>query len=149
MVNCMPRKYLSQKEKTELKKKTYKELLRLERIVNDVEDINKINHFKNYFNLCETTYKVILKRYTDNKTDYMKLDMRQVPSVMLYGGYKVDKSLLSRLFGSQKQRGNSTAKILRDKTTHGLDEKAVEEIKNRWDELFDDMNSFLDIIRKQ
>ena len=65
-------KKISEKEKSNLKRKTYNELLRLENIINNTDDINKINLFKNYFNVCESVYKVVLKRLTDKKRQRFK-----------------------------------------------------------------------------
>ncbi len=142
-------KKISDKEKSNLKRKTYNELLRLENIINNTDDINKINLFKNYFNVCESVYKVVLKRLTDKKDKDLKLDMREIPAAMKYAGYIVDINLLKRLFGSKKLNGKNTAKLLRNSVTHGINERAVIEILERWNELFDDMNDFLNLVRMQ
>ncbi|MBO5609492.1 MAG: hypothetical protein J5929_03810 [Eubacterium sp.] len=142
-------KKISEKEKSNLKRKTYNELLRLENIINNTDDISKINLFKNYFNVCESVYKVVLKRLTDKKDKDLKLDMREIPAAMKYAGYIVDINLLKRLFGSKKLNGKNTAKLLRNSVTHGINERAVIEILERWNELFDDMNDFLNLVRMQ
>ena len=40
-----------------------------------------------------------------------------------------------------------TAKKLREAVTHGLNQRAIDEIKARECELFNDMNSFLEMIK--
>ena len=50
------------------------------------------------------------------------------------------------LFGSDKTVAGNTAKILRNRLTHGFSKAAVEEIKRRKEELFGYMDLFLETI---
>lgn len=143
---------LSKTEQMGLRADAKKELEKLEAFFNDKSKTETINEYKNYFNICESTYKVILEKHQLMKhgkiNGHLRLDMRQVPQAMAYAGYSVDKNLLKRLFGSEDRVGIRSAKVLRDFVTHGMDEKAVEEIIRRKDDLYRDMNSFIEIIRK-
>lgn len=137
-------------EQTALRNKAKLELERLETVMNNEEIIELLDRFKNRFNLCESTYKVVLAEHqlkTKGKIpSQLKLNMTQVPFAMSFAGYNIDKELLNRLFGSKCDKGK-TAKKLRDAVTHNLDQKAIEEIQSRQSELFADMDTFLEIIR--
>lgn len=141
---------ISAEEQMELRNKAKQELERLERITNDGQIVELLDEFKNKFNICETTYKVVLREHQKNKTgkvpSHLKLIMTQVPFAMAFAGYSVDRDLLNRLFGSKCARG-TTVKKLRDAITHGIDSKAVDEIIRRQNDLFADMDAFLRIIR--
>lgn len=128
-----------------------KELIRMETILKDVETVSLLDSFKAKYNLCETVYKVVLCKHQEanKKTvniEHLCVDMRQVPYALDFAGYKFEKELLNNLFGSKSKKG-TTVKKLRDKVTHGLDQKAIAEIKRRKEELFGYMDSFLDAMK--
>ena len=141
---------ISEKEKTELRDRAKSELERLEAIMNNAQIMELLDRYKNEFNLCESTYKVVLAEHqlrTKGKVPaQLKLNMSQVPFAMMFAGYDIDRDLLNRLFGAKCDRGR-TAKKLRDAITHNLEQKAIEEIESRQSELFADMDAFLEIIR--
>lgn len=144
-------KKISEQEKLKLRNEAKTELERLESFFKqDTDTVQLLEDFKNKFNICETVYKVILKKYQNCKSkkseEHLILDMRQVPSALNFAGYTFDKALLTELFGSNSSKGE-TVKKLRDKITHGINKKAVKEISDRKDELFGYMNSFLSIIQ--
>lgn len=59
---------ISAEEQMELRNKAKQELERLERITNDGQIVELLDEFKNKFNICETTYKVVLREHQKNKT---------------------------------------------------------------------------------
>ncbi len=141
---------ISTDEQTDLRSRAKIELERLEAVMNNEQIMVLLDRYKNKFNLCESTYKVILAEHqlkTKGKTpSQFKLDMKQAPFAMAFAGYNFDRDLLNRLFGA-KCDGGRTAKKLRDAVTHNLEQKAIDEIESRQLELFADMDAFLDIIR--
>lgn len=141
---------ISEQEKRILRENAKKELERMEECLSDQSTVQILDSFKNKFNICETVYKVILKEHQKRKgksvTNFLMVDMRQVPNALKFAGYDFDKELLIELFGSSSQKGE-TVKKLRDKITHGIDETAAEEIITRKDELFGYMDKFLTEIR--
>ena len=72
--------------------------------------------------------------------------MKQVPHALNFAGYNFDKELLNDLFGAQSSKGK-TVKKLRDAVTHSIDQKAVNEIMARNEELFTYMNTFINVIK--
>lgn len=126
------------------------ELERMEKILSEESVDELLKEFKNKFNICETVYKVILTEHQKRKgkkvDGYLKVSMTQVPHALAFAGYAFDKSLLQELFGASSKKG-TTVKRLRDAVTHGIDQKAVNEIIMRKDELFGYMDSFLSEIR--
>ena len=140
----------TEQEKQALRNKAKVELERLETLLKNQETEQLLDEFKNKFNICETVYKIFLKEHQKQKgkkvNEYPKVDMKQVPYALKFAGYDFDKELLNNLFGSTSDKG-TTVKKLRDAVTHGISDKAVNEIINRKDELFGYMNSFLNTIK--
>lgn len=141
---------ISDFEKKILRDRAKSELERMEDIMSNNAENQVLRDFKDRFNICETVYKVILAEHQRCKgkttTGYLKLDMRQIPHALRFAGYDFSKDLLIDLFGKTSPKG-TTAKKLRDATTHGIDEAAVSEIMRRKDELFGYMDQFLSVIR--
>lgn len=141
---------ISVDEQRKIRDSAKAELERLEKIQGDSTTILLLDSFKNKFNICETVYKVILQKHQDSKgkpdNGYLKVTMTQVPYALSFAGYTFNKAVLNELFGASGKKG-TTVKKLRDAVTHGIDEKAVKEIKNREDELFGYMNDFLNTIK--
>lgn len=146
-------KNLTNEEKTKLHNKTKSEIERLEQISGDVETIQLLDSFKNKFNICESAYKVILFEHQkakgkDVKMKKLKIDMKQVPYALNFAGYTFDSNLLNELFGSNSNiNGCKTVKILRDSITHSINQQSVNETKDRAEELFGYMDTFLDTIK--
>lgn len=143
---------ISEVQQKEVRNLAKEKLIELEKLLDSNKEI--ISEFKEQFNICETTYKVVLKEHQfftkgkrENEKD-LKLTMTQVPYALNFAGYKFDKDLLSRLFGSNASDGKLTAKEIRNKLTHGIDQNALDELKNRKKELFNDMKLFIKLIRK-
>lgn len=125
----------------------------MELLLREADTAQLLDAFKNKFNLCETAYKVILKEHQRAKgksvNGHLIVTMNQVPHALRFAGYDFDGALLNELFGadSRTEGKRKTVKKLRDAITHGLDDKAVEEIITRQDELFGFMEAFLAVIR--
>ena len=134
-----------------LRNKAKIELERLENTISNEETQKLIEDFKLKFSFCEIVYKVILEDHQFNKYGEHKsrltISMREAPYALKYAGYNFDKKLLSNLFGAENRMGRRSVKKLRDSLTHSLDKKAVEELKNRKEEIFDYMDTFLNEIR--
>lgn len=141
---------LSPEDQLALRNSAKQELERLEQLMENSETIQLLDEFKNRFNICETVYKVILKKHQEcrrkKSETYLKVTMTQVPYALEFAGYSFSHDLLSELFGATSHKGR-TVKKLRDAVTHGVDPKAVNEIITRKDELFGYMDSFLLEIR--
>lgn len=135
----------TENKKIRLRKCALREIKKLEEIQNDTLTMMLLDKLKNKFNICESAYKVILKEYLHNKKkkESLNIDMRRVPAVFSYAGYDFDKKMLARIFGTSKGKDSHTIKELRNLTTHGMDEKAISEIIDREEELFEYMDDFL------
>lgn len=99
---------ISKEEQLNIRNRAKAELERLEKIQADIEKVKILDNFKNKFNMCETTYKIILAEHQKNKNvtpnGYLKLDMRQVPHALTFAGYDFNKELLTELFGSKSTK---------------------------------------------
>lgn len=150
----MVMKKLTEDEQLRLRNKAKKEIERLEQVIADAETIKLLDALKNKFNVCESAYKIILAAYQKAKgkpiiKEQLKINMQQVPHALYFAGYNFDKDLLNKLFGNElRGTGCKTVKKLRDGITHGISKKNVEEIKRREKEIFEYMDTFLDVIKK-
>ena len=143
-------KRISEKEQLKIRINTVKEIRRLRQHLKNKKEHQIINNFKDEFMVCENAYKYVLNKYlilTHNKeTDYLKINMVQVPTALKFVGYYIDNELLDKIFGSENHRGKKSVKKLRDALTHQMPEKDVKEVMNRQEELFGYMNNFLEQI---
>jgi prephenate dehydrogenase len=143
-------KQLNTKEKLDLRNKAKEELHRLQAIAENKEMKQMIDNFKEKFTMCEIVYKVILEDHQHNKTGsqgtFLKIDMRQVPYALDYAGYTFEKDFLEKLFGSETRVGKRSVKKLRDALTHKLPKSALNELQERYDELNELMDQFLNTI---
>lgn len=113
------------------------------------------DRFLEKFIICETVYKIVLKKYleTNNKYDprkSLKIQIEQVRTALQKAGYTPDFGLLDRLFngsGVYKKRGNKSAKILRNGIEHEMNVKDMQEVVDRYNELMNDMDTFLEWIQ--
>lgn len=142
-------KSLSDSEKLALRNKAKAECERLKSI--SAKDWEIVEGFKNQFAICEIVYKIVLRdhqsRLHSRNNNYLTIDMRQVPFALKYAGYDFDNELLTNLFGSGESIGKRSVKKLRDALTHSIKDRDIEELKNREQELYGYMNSFLDKIQ--
>lgn len=135
-----------------LRNRAKAELGRLEAVYADKEIEEKISVFKEKFGIYEIVYKVVLEDHQFNKTgkhlDRIQVKMTQAPYALEYACYDFDKDLLTHLFGSEEKVGSRTVKKLRDALTHSLNQKAIDELLSREDELHGYMDQFLSKIRE-
>ena len=140
---------ITEQEKIQLRENAKAEVERLETLLNNDETLRLLDSFKNKFNICESAYKIVLmehQRRKGNNGERLLLDMKQVPHALSFAGYNFDKDLLNDLFGAKSSKGK-TAKKLRDAVTHSIDQKAVNEIMTRSEELFTYMDTFINVIK--
>lgn len=142
---------LDETQKLSLRNRAKDELVRIEKLVADKDKKKLIDDFKEKFSICEIVYKVILEDHQFNKTgqhlERLQVTMTQVPHALAYAGYDFDKDLLTKLFGAEEKIGSRSVKKLRDSLTHSMNEKAVNELSDRYEELNGYMDSFLSKIR--
>lgn len=135
-----------------LRNRARAELMRLEGIFSNEKEKQMIDNFKDKFSICEIVYKVILEDHQYNKhgihKDRLRVSMVEAPYALKYAGYDFDKDLLSNLFGSKKDKGSRSVKVLRDLLTHKINRQAVDELRKRESELHGYMDSFLNTIRE-
>ena len=140
-------KPLDEAQKLALRSKAKAELERLQAVVSEDETKRMIDDFKEKFSICEIVYKVILEDHQFNKTgkhpERMEVKMTQVPHALIYSGYDFDNVLLTKLFGAEEKIGCRSVKKLRDSLTHSMNQKAIDELTSRNDELHQYMDEFL------
>lgn len=138
-------------QKLSLRNRAKDELNRIETLMADKDKKRMIADFKEKFSICEIVYKVVLEDHQFNKTgqhiDRLQVTMKQVPHALAYAGYDFDKDLLTKLFGAEEKIGSRSVKKLRDALTHSMNDKAVNELFDRYEELNGYMDSFLNKIR--
>ncbi len=143
---------LTDTEKQSPRNKAKAEPERLDSAFSNETTKQKIDDFKDTFSKCEIVYKVILEEHQFKKTgehlERLQITMRQVPHALAFAGYDFDNLLLTKLFGSKEKIGKRSVKKLRDSLTHSLNQKAIDELIQREQELYAYMNDFLMKIRQ-
>ena len=146
---------LTREERIELRHETVETIQKLERTYANEHDTELINRFLNKFNVCETAYKVILRKHQEKKgkspePHSLKLNMSQVPYALSFAGYDFSKECLNEIFGSKldAKPPKKTLKKMRDALTHGIDQAALTELQNREIEIFTMMNTFLSSLKQ-
>nr|WP_314496780.1 hypothetical protein [uncultured Peptostreptococcus sp.] len=142
---------LDEAQKLSLRNRAKDELVRIENMIADKDKKKMIDDFKEKFSVCKIVYKVILEEHQYNKTgkhlDYFKVTMTQVPYALEFAGYDFEKDLLTKLFCAEEKIGNRSVKKLRDSLTYSMNDKDVNELSDRYEELNGYMDSFLGKIR--
>ncbi len=142
---------LTKEQKLDLRNKAKAELKRLEDLKSDKDTIERIENFLLKFAICETVYKVILKKQQKDNKEHPKTSLKliysQIKPALSYAGLPYDEKLMKKLFSTNYKVRNRTVKSLRDALTHGLSASAIRELKDREEELHDYMDSFLNLIR--
>ena len=96
-------KKITEKEQKKIRKEAKKELGILETFYSDASTVDLLNLFKSRFNICETVYKKVLKRYLNmqkkaNQSGHLKINVSRVKAVFKFAGYDIEESLLTDLF---------------------------------------------------
>jgi hypothetical protein len=130
-------------------------------IVQKIQDINaKLNEdgvrdsrdqFIERFIICETAYKIVLKKYLQVNNKYisdgnMIIQLTQVKTALKKAGYTLDKGLMERLFsgsGNYTVSGQKSARLLRNGIEHEMNVDDLQEVHDRLASLVTDMDSFI------
>lgn len=146
----MAKKPIDEEQRLRLRNKAKGELTRLLEALSDDDTREMVDDFKDRFAICEIVYKVILREHQLNKLgvkpDRMQVKMTQVPYALEFAGYDFDRDLLTKLFGSEEKVGRRSVKKLRDSLTHSMNQRAIEELSQRREELNGYMDVFLEKI---
>ncbi|MBQ0065734.1 MAG: hypothetical protein KBT48_08195 [Firmicutes bacterium] len=119
--------------------------------VREVRDI-----FIEKFILCETLYKMVLKKYLIINKKYnpnhtLTIQILQVKTALSLAGYSFEDNLLEKIFsgaGIYKKRGSKSAKLLRNGIEHEMNKGDLQEVLDRQNELLTDMDHFLHWIQE-
>ena len=117
------------------------------------ESINyNFNKFIEKYILCENMYKLLLISYKQSRNEIinmnsLKVSMNTAPSVMKYAQIEIEKEILSKIFSADDTRNNKSCKKLRDAINHKINVEDIYEINNRYDELINYMEIFLNKFR--
>lgn len=142
-----------QRKKTaNVKKVATDKLSMAEKTLSNPQYISAKNDFLTLFTLCEITCKTIIvnyKKLQKEKIDVknIKLDMRTIPHAMQTFNINIDKRILTKIFSANEQRGNKSAKKLRDGIIHALNTEDISEVISRQKELYDVMNTYLSFFK--
>lgn len=142
---------MNEKLRNEIARKLYKMEVNLE----DTESVRLRWLFIDKFIRCEVAVKKVMTAYKkakkgDKDKGFERLDMRTIPAALDWAGFHFDKDELDELFsgsGQYNRCGTKSAKKLRDGTMHEHNENDIREIVERFDELNEMMDAFLDHFR--
>lgn len=101
---------------------------------------------------CEIICKQIIKKYLDligeeyeeETIPYFLNDIKRAISCLEINFN--NPKLLSKLWSKNDKRGEKVVRVLRNKIVHGLNESSLIEVIERKEELYNDMNLFINTI---
>ena len=149
-------KDLSEAEKNVVRADICEKLKELSEIMDSNGIREARDKFVEKFILCETVYKVVLKKYLQVNNRFigdknMKLQIEQIKASLRRAGYRMDEQLLNRIFSSSglySVRGSKSAKMLRNGIEHEMNPKDLQEVYDRQDCLIADMDRFIALIQE-
>lgn len=138
---------------THVKCTTYKKYEKAQSVLANAQYLQAKDEFLSKFALCEIACKSVIEYYKkaqDESIDIkeIKLDMRSIPAAFAKFNYDIDRHILTDIFSASKNRGQKSAKKLRDCIVHALSEEDILEVINRKAYLYSVMDSFLNIIKE-
>jgi hypothetical protein len=123
-----------------------------ETILDFADNRSKVNSFLHTFSKCEVYIRPILFEYyklngKEIKFEDIALNANEIKYALSEKGIKIpDQKLITRIFGAKKAKGDSSCKWLRNKISHELKKRELQEVCNRYDDLIQDMTDFITII---
>ena len=115
----------------------------------------KIGRFLEKFSECEVYVRPTLVSYfkslgEDIGSEDIGLEAKTIRTAFSEKGiYFDDNKLITRIFGAEDSPGESSCRWLRNKITHVMMKRALNEVCNRYDSLLLDMNNFISQIEAQ
>lgn len=142
---------MNEKLRNEIARKLY----RMETNLTDSEKVRKRREFIDKFILCEVAVKKVMRAYREEKKSesakgYERLNMGVIAKAVDWAGCSITKPELEALFSGSGQytlRGSKSAKKLRDGMMHEHNENDIQEVVDRFEELNEKMDAFLDHFR--
>lgn len=117
-------------------------------VISDADKLIKeneylVSNFLYKFISCEVACKQIIECIDGIEQKETKLNVNVIKKCVKSYGIIFDDNMLYEIFSAEDSKGHRSCKKLRDNVVHGLKKSAIEEIKNRYDELFRAMNMFI------
>jgi hypothetical protein len=142
---------MNEKLRNEIARKLHK----MEQNLADAEKVRLRWLFIDKFIRCEVAVKKVMTAYKksrngDKDKGFERLDMRTIPAALDWAGFNFQKEELDELFsgsGKFNRCGTKSAKKLRDGAMHEHNENDIQEIVDRFDELNEMMDAFLNHFR--
>ena len=106
-----------------------------------------VSNFLYKFISCEVACKQIIECVDGIEQKETKLNVNVIKRCFKSYGIMIDDNVLYKIFSAEDSKGHRSCKKLRDNVVHGLKKSAIEEIKNRYDELIQTMNIFIKQLR--
>lgn len=152
----MPKmKSLNIDEQTKVRTEITQKINELSNTMNEEGMRESRNQFIEKFIICETLYKIVLKKYLQINNKYthygnMRIQLKQVKAALKKAGYTIDENFIDRLFSGTRQyvnQGNKSARLLRNGIEHEMNVADLQEIHTRNNSLIADMDKFIEWIQ--
>ena len=140
------------KKATNVKRVATDKLSKAEKILLNPQYMSAKNEFLTLFTLCEITCKTVIEHYkklhkNEKSANDIRLDMRTIPHAMQAFNIDIEEHTLTKIFSANNQRGNKSAKKLRNGIIHALNAEDISEVISRQEELYEVMNTYLSHFR--
>lgn len=136
-----------------IKSKIYNKLKIAKNVEENSTYLEVRNAFIDKFTLCDLTCIEIISRYSNNqkqkgKVVKVELHMKTIKQAFESFDIEYDEDVLNLVFGGSGlyvKRGSKSAKKIRNKIVHEMNENDLKELMNRKDELFNAMDMYLSL----
>ena len=130
---------LSHEQQSDLASCAFTKMESVRSTINDVALKNLRNRFLDEFLICEVGYKVLLSNYKqakgDKDTSCSKINVRQLRAVLKFAEINFSEADIKTLFYVRNcKSGKLQAKGVRNALSHDADERAIQELIERYDE---------------
>lgn len=140
--------------KTNVKKQVSKRLTGVNSLLSNSQVRRNKNIFLEKYMQCELACKLLLVGYHQKKESQKTVEYKEekirflsVKAACQDAGVTVPEDVIRRVFSSDDKRGAKSAKKLRDSIVHEMSVQDIKEVNQRFTDLCEDMDAFLDVFK--
>lgn len=140
--------------KTNVKEQVNKRLTGVNSLLSNSQVRRNKNIFLEKYMQCELACKLLLVDYHQKKASPKTVEYKEgkirfssVRAACQDAGVTVPEDVIKRVFSSADKRGSKSAKKLRDSIVHEMSVQDIKEVNQRFTDLCEDMDAFLDVFK--
>lgn len=145
------KKKLTEKEQRQRLTKAAKSVADAEAALASPDDREVYLQFMARYSLCELGYKSILADHIKDSgkkpSANLTIEYKQVPAVLKRVGLEIDEKTVEEVFSATRKIGERHARGLRNSLSHSPNSAAINELRQKQNEINTAMDTFLSALR--